>query len=199
MSVKDVELKALHWGNRSQAGGVLIALSLVCLTSWASADPVRIVPDAPARSGPIVVPPATFRPSWDLDGLYLWLGPVGAASHVESKWDSTFGAEAAVVVVHEAAALGMYGADLGASRWTERGGGRIWLDGVVGTRWSGRMIGASLGPMVELSDLARPKLGASIGVWGYVGIAPFVRVGAVSDLGMFAELGVHIALPVLHR
>ena len=199
MSVKYVELKALHWGNRSQVARVVIALSLVCLTSSASADPVRIEPDAPARSGPVVVPAATFRPSWDLDGLYLWLGPVGAASHLDSKWDSTVGAEAVVVVVHEAAALGLVGVDLGASRWTSRGGGRIWLDGVVGTRWSGHMIGASLGPMVELSDLERAKLGASIGVWAYAGIAPFVRVGGVSDLGMFVELGIHIALPVLHR
>ncbi len=199
MCVKYVELNALHWGNRSQVGRALTVLSLVCLTSLAAADPVRIEPDAPARSGQVVVPPATFRPSWDLDGFYLWLGPVGAASYVDAKWDSTFGAEAAAVVVHEAAALGLFGADLGASRWTERGGGRIWLDGVVGTRWSGHMFGASLGPMVELSDLERPKLGASIGVWGYAGITPFVRVGGVSDLGMFAELGVHIALPVLHR
>jgi len=201
--VKYVELKALHWGNRSQVGRALVILSWllawVCLTSPVSADPVRIEPDAPARSGPVVVPRATFRPSWDLDGLYLWLGPVGAASYVEAKWDSTFGAEAVVVVVHEAAALGLYGVDLGASRWTARGGGRIWLDAVVGTRWFGRMIGASLGPMVELADLERPKLGASIGVWGYAGIAPFVRLGGVSDLGMFVELGVHIALPVLHR
>jgi hypothetical protein len=199
MCVKYVELNALHWGNRSQVGRALAVLSLVCLTSRAAADPVRIEPDAPARSGPAVVPPATFRPTWDLDGLYLWLGPVGAASHVDAKWDSTFGADAAFVSVHEAAALGLVGVNLGASRWTERGGGRIWLDGLVGTRWFGRMIGASLGPMVELSDLERPKLGASIGVWGYAGIAPFVRVGGVSDLGMFAELGVHLALPVLHR
>jgi hypothetical protein len=199
MCVKYVELNALHWGNRSQAGVVLAVLSGVCLTSLVSADPVRIVPDAPARSGPAVVPPATFRPTWDLDGLYLWLGPVGAASYIDARWDSTFGAEAALVTVHEGAALGLYGADLGASRWTARGGGRIWLDGLVGTRWSGHMVGVSLGPMVELSALERPKLGASIGVWGYAGIAPFVRLGGVSDLGMFAELGVHIALPVLHR
>jgi hypothetical protein len=160
---------------------------------------VRIAPDAPARSAPAVVPRAQLRPSSDLDGLYLWLGPVGAASYVDATWDSTFGAEAALVAVHEAAALGLVGVDLGASRWTARGGGRIWLDGLVGTRWSGRMIGASLGPMVELAELERPKLGASIGVWGYAGIAPFVRLGGVSDLGMFVELGVHIALPVLHR
>jgi hypothetical protein len=36
-------------------------------------------------------------------------------------------------------------------------------------------------------------------VWVFAGITPFARVGAVSDLGMFAELGVHIALPVLRR
>jgi hypothetical protein len=163
------------------------------------ADPVAIVPDAPARSQPAVVPPATFRPSWDLDGIYLWLGPVGAASYLDATWDSTFGAEATFVAVHEADAIGLLGINLGASRWTRREGGRIWLDGLVGTRVFGRMIGASLGPLVELSELDPPRIGASIGVWGYAGIAPFVRVGGVSDLGMFAELGVHIALPVLHR
>lgn len=199
MCIEYVELKVLHWGNRPQVGRALVVLALVCRTSLAWAEPVRVVPDAPARVSPVVVPRPTFRPTWDLDGLYLWLGPVGAASYVEAKWDSTFGAEAALVSVHEAAAIGLFGFDLGASRWTERGGGRIWLDGLVGTRWFGRMIGASLGPMVELSDLERPKLGASIGVWGYAGIAPFARLGAVSNLGMFAELGVHIALPVLHR
>ena len=57
----------------------------------------------------------------------------------------------------------------------------------------------SLGPIVELSDVVHPKLGASIGVWGFFGITPFARIGAVTDLGMFAELGLHIALPVLRR
>jgi hypothetical protein len=199
MCVEYVELKVLHWGNRSQVARLAVVVCWVSLTSAAAADPPTVVPDAPARSGPVVVPPATFRPSWDLDGVYLWLGPVGAASHVAAKWDSTFGAEATLGAVHEASALGLLGASLGASRWSERGGGRIWLDGLAGTRVWGRMMGASLGPIVELSDLERPKLGASIGLWGYVGIAPFVRLGGVSDLGMFVELGVHIALPVLHR
>jgi hypothetical protein len=166
----------------------------------AAADPiVATVPDAPAAPQQVVVPPATFRPSWDLDGTYLWLGPVGAASFVDARWDSTFGGEAAVVVVRERAPLGLVGVNLGASRWTERGGGRLWLDGLAGTRLLGRMMGASLGPILELSDLAHPRLGASIGVWGFAGITPFARVGAVSHLGMFAELGIHIALPVLRR
>jgi hypothetical protein len=166
----------------------------------AAADPVvATVPDAPPAPHPVVVPPATFRPSWDLDGTYLWLGPIGAASFVDASWDSTFGGEAAIVVVREHAPLGLYGANLGASRWTERDGGRLWIDGLVGTRLLGRMMGASLGPILELSELAHPRLGGSIGVWGFAGITPFARVGAVSNLGMFAELGVHIALPVLRR
>jgi hypothetical protein len=145
------------------------------------------------------VPRPTFRPSWDLDVTYLWLGPVGAASFIDATWDSTFGAEAAVVVVHERAPLGLIGGTLGASRWTERGGGRVWVDGLAGTRLLGHMIGASLGPILELSELAHPRLGASIGAWGFAGITPFARVGVVSNLGMFVELGVHIALPVLRR
>jgi hypothetical protein len=165
----------------------------------ASAEPVTTVPDAPPAARPVVVPPATFTPTWDLDGTYLWLGPVGAASRIGARWDSTFGGEAAVVAVHERATVGLFGATLGASRWTARGGGRVWLDGLIGTRLAGRMMGASIGSILELSDIAHPKLGASIGVWGFFGITPFARVGAVSDLGMFAELGVHIALPVLRR
>jgi len=166
----------------------------------AAADPVAgVAPDAPDAPQPVIVPRATFRPSSDLDGTYLWLGPVGAASFIDARWDSTFGAEAAVVAVHEHAPLGLFGATLGASRWTVRGGGRIWVDGLVGTHLLGRMMGASLGPILELSEIAHPRLGASIGIWGFAGITPFVRVGSVSQLGMFAELGVHIALPVLRR
>jgi hypothetical protein len=169
-------------------------------TSAVFADPVvPIVPDAPAAPHPVVVPPATLRPSWDLDGTYLWLGPVGAAGYLDATWDSTFGGEAAVVVVHERERLGLVGVDVGASRWTERGGGHVWVDGLLGTHLLGRMWGASLGPIVELSELARPRFGGSVGLWGFAGITPYARVGVVERLGMFAELGIHIALPVLRR
>jgi hypothetical protein len=196
-------VKRIHWGIRPQVlrqRFVRVIPCLLLVIRAASADPVRtIVPDAPAAPQPVVVPAATFRPSWDLDGTYLWLGPIGAASYVDARWDSTFGGEAAVVMVHEREPLGLAGVNLGASRWTQRGGGRVWVDGLVGTHLVGRMMGASLGPILELSELAHPKLGASIGVWGFAGVTPFARVGAVSNLGMFAELGVHIALPVLRR
>lgn len=160
--------------------------------------PTQIDPDPPARAVPPSVPAPHPAPSWDLDGLYVWLGPTGAASRIDADWDSTFGADATVVRVRERAALGVIGATLGASRWTARGGGRIWLDGLLGTR-VGRMVGVSAGPLLELSELSHPRLGGSLGLWAFVGVTPFVRVGTVSDLGNFVEIGVHIALPVIRR
>jgi hypothetical protein len=144
------------------------------------------------------VGPGNFRPSWDLDGVYLWLGPTGAASRVDGAWDSTFGGHAAVVRVREGSPLGVIGGVVGAALWTERGGGRLWLDAIAGTRlW--KMVGVSVGPILELSEQTHPRLGGSVGIWGFVGVTPFARVGVVEDLGGFAEIGVHIALPVLRR
>lgn len=173
---------------------------IIAVIPSASADPTtRTTPDAPSRATQPVLPATHFRPSWDLDGAYLWLGPVGAAGRIDAAWDSAFGGEAAFVVVHEAATLGLWGVDLGASRWTTRDAGQIWLDGLVGTRILGRMSGLSAGPLLELNELAHPKLGASIGVWSFIGVTPYARIGAVQDLGMFGEVGIHIALPVLRR
>lgn len=162
------------------------------------ADP-RVTADPPPRSSEPRVGPSGERPSWDLDGQYLWLGPAGAASRVEGAWDTTFGAEATVVRVREGAPLGAIGGSAGASLWTERDGGRIWVDAVAGTRLAGRMYGATIGPLVELSALAHPRLGGSVGVWAFFGVVPYARVGIVDELGAFAEVGLHIALPVLRR
>jgi hypothetical protein len=203
-------VKAIHWGIHSHAavrrlGSVTIgaAIAALAMPGAAAADPITAavptLPDAPARSRPITVSPAAFTASSDLDGLYVWLGPIGAAGYADAKWDSAFGGEAAIARVHERAPLALIGVDLGASRWTARNSGRMWVDGLLGTRVLGRMMGVSLGPILEISELAHARFGGSIGVWGFAGITPFARVGAVTDLGMFAELGVHIALPVLHR
>jgi len=172
--------------------------------STAAADPARppptaTIPDPPPRTGSPRVPASAFRPSWDLDGIYLWLGPTAAASRLDASWDSTVGGHAAVLRVRERQHLGVIGGAFGASQWTERSGARIWLDAMAGTRVAGRMIGASLGPILELDDLAHPRLGGSVGVWTFLGVTPFARVGLVDELGAFAEIGLHIALPVLRR
>jgi len=172
---------------------------LLAICSLTAADPATTTPDPPQRKTIPRVGPGGFSPSWNLDGLYLWLGVSGTGSHLESEWDSTFGADAAVIRVRERDAIGAIGATFGASRWTVRDGGRIWLDALIGTRVLGRMVGVSAGPIVELSALSHPRVGGSVGVWSFVGLTPFARVGTVRDLGWFGEVGVHIALPVFRR
>jgi hypothetical protein len=198
MRPRNVAVKPIHWGLHPQVTQRLLwrvvlgnIAGLVAVARIAAADP-----SAPP---PLTVPPASFAPSWDLDGTYLWLGPLGAASRIDARWDSTFGGDAAVVVVRERARLALIGGDLGASRWTARGGGRVWVDGLFGTYLLGHLTGISLGPIIELSDVTHPRPGGSFGVWGFAGITPFARVGSVANLGMFAEVGIHIALPVLRR
>jgi hypothetical protein len=203
MRDRDVVVVTKHLGRGFPGRWCLMFACLLGIcTNVAHADPAiataptSLEPDPPART-PLVAP--TLAPSWDLDGLYLWIGPSGAASRIEADWDSTIGADISVIRVREHEALGAVGASFGASRWTVRGGGRLWLDGIAGTRL-GRMVGLSAGPILELSELSHPRYGGSVGIWGFVGVTPYVRVGAISELGGFVELGLHIALPVMrHR
>jgi hypothetical protein len=205
----DIAVKAVHRGFCPQGSPALLwGIALASILDVARVQPALAQPAASpaiaqvatATPPPATVPPPhALPPSGDLDGTYLWLGPIGAASRVAAQWDSTFGGDAALLVVREGSRLGAIGVDVGASRWTARGGGRVWVDGILGTRIAGSMMGVSLGPILELSDLAHPRPGASIGVWGFLGITPFARIGEVRALGMFAEIGVHIALPVLRR
>jgi len=191
-----------HRGAQTPVGRTVVVACFfgVIFAHSARGEPrVAIAPDPPARNAPPTLAPAQLPDSSNLDGIYVWLGPSGAASHIDSQWDSTIGADASLIRVREHSLLGAIGGSIGASRWTVRGGGRIWLDAIVGTPIFGRMIGVSAGPIVELADLARPHVGGSVGLWGFTGVTPFARVGAVDQLGMFVEVGIHIALPVFRR
>jgi hypothetical protein len=177
---------------------VVTIYAIVCATAWADApaSSAAITPDPVERTRAPVVGTANFRPSWDLDGLYIWLGPTGAATH-EDGWDSTFGGDLAIVRVRERELLSAIGIDLGASLWTARDdAGRIWLDVIAGTKLGARIYGVSVGPIIEFSQLEHPRYGGSIGAWAFFGITPFARVGLVEEMGVFGEVGIHIALPV---
>lgn len=176
----------------------LISASLLifCTKIAHAAPPTQLDPDPPPRQN---APAPVLPPSWDLDGLYIWLGPSGAATYVDTDWDSTIGGDLSVMRIRERDAVGALGASFGGAKWTVRGGGRIWLDAIAGTRILGRMSGVSAGPILELSELAHPRVGGSFGLWTFVGITPYARVGSVSNLGAFVEVGIHIALPVVRR
>jgi hypothetical protein len=202
MRKRDLPLGTPHPGLISPVRTLRRSLCfLAVINGVASGDeftPTKVDPDPPARRGVPSAGPLKATPSWDLDGVYFWLGPTGAASHIDAEWDSTIGADATVIRVRERDAISVIGGTLGASRWTVRGGGRIWLDALIGTRmW--KMVGASAGPILELNELSHPKLGGSFGLWAFVGVTPFVRAGVVQDLGGFVEVGLHIALPVIRR
>ncbi len=159
----------------------------------------RTIPDLPTRVAPAAVgrgAPREPLPAFhDLDGMYLWLGPSATGSYADGRWDSTFGAALALVRVREAAPLAVLGVSTGIGKWTERDGGRIWADLVLGTRRLGPTVGLTLGGILELAELANPRPGGAVGLWLFTGVTPFVRAGLVTELGGFVELGLHIALP----
>jgi hypothetical protein len=176
---------------------VLLVGNVAIATADPAFAPTKTAPDPPPP--PSASSPPALAPTWDLDGLYVWLGPTGAASHVQSQWDSTIGADVTMIRVREHEPLAAIGGSLGASKWTVRGGERMWLDFVAGTKLGGRVVGASAGPIVEISDLAPVRVGGSIGAWAFVGVVPYVRAGYVDALGPFVEIGLHVALPVWRR
>lgn len=186
---------------------VVLCALVVALGLNAKAEPLRPATAPAVRPDPWQPPPPqpTFRPSWDLDGTYVWLGPLAAATWSASMdsrsdraaWDSAFGAELSIVRVRERQPVGELGGSVGATRSTQRGG-RVWADAILGTAVRGLRIGASAGPFIQFSDESRPQLGASIRIWGYAGIAPYARLG-FAESASFVELGVHIPLPVFRR
>jgi hypothetical protein len=179
---------------------VVAVLAILITSGIAGADPTGFVPtqtspDPPVRPPP--GPPPVLRPTWDLDGLYLWLGPVGAVGREAAVWDSTFGGDLSLVRIRERETLAAVGVTLGASKWTTHDGGRIWLDGLVGSEPVGNVvIGLSAGALLELDQLSAPRIGGSVGLWAYDAIAPYARVGYIDGLGGFVEFGLHIPLPV---
>jgi hypothetical protein len=145
--------------------------------------------------------PHALRSTADLDDEYLWLGPVGGAVSIDGTWDSAFGAELAAVRVRERRVLSAAGIAMGATRYSKRDGGRVWIEGLAGTRrLPGRaLLGVTAGPAVELGTLEHPRMGFTGSVWGFFGVTPYVRGGWFAEAGAFVEIGLAIELPVLRR
>jgi hypothetical protein len=203
---------------RSVRAASALILASISSTSTASAEPERAASPPPTTAlasdltaidpAGVNAPrsarrsasaePALIATSADLDGLHLWLGAWGARTEASEGADSCVGLELAMTRIRERAWLGTLGVAVNAGRYASSDDGRISALALAGTRrGTGWMIGASAGPLLELSPTARPKRGASVGIWAFAGVVPFVRVAAVEGRGAFFEAGVSIALPIV--
>jgi hypothetical protein len=128
---------------------------------------------------------------------FIALTILGSAVRVEGDWDSGFGGELAVGALPERVGLAAWAASVQVLTYSERSCGRAGLEGAIGTRWpTGLLVGAAAGPVVELDDVRKPRLGGQASVWVFAGVIPYVRVGTVERTGAFVDVGLRIPLPV---
>lgn len=155
---------------------------------------------APARADDGVPPPQpepALAYTGDLDGHYLHLGALGGAVRIEASWDGAFGGQLAWLRIRERRALSAIGVAVSGSRYSERDGGRAWIEAIAGTRRLGDvLIGVSVGPAVELSAIEHPRAGVTGAAWVFAGVVPYVRGGTFQEAGAFVEVGLAITLPV---
>jgi len=131
-----------------------------------------------------------------MDGSYVALGPLGAATRVQDAWDGGFGAAVALYRVREHRRISAIGLEFGGMRFAEREGGRLWADALVATRRPFDLaIGVSVGGVAEVHDVSPPSWGAHAGLWVFAGVIPYVRIGTVERSGVFIDFGLKIALP----
>lgn len=167
---------------RRRRVGLVIAATLcgLAVVSSAAADP------APR-----------LRTAADLDGVYFTLGPTGGAVYSRAGWDSGFGGEISVVRLRERELVGALGLGLGGIHFATADRGRVWADLQLGSRrLLGLGAGVSAGASAEIDAVIPPRWGAQATVWVFLGVIPYVRLGAVQKSGVYVDLGVKIALPV---
>jgi hypothetical protein len=132
-----------------------------------------------------------------LDGTYLALGPVASFVRTDGKWDGGFGGEISLVRVREREPLSALGIAAGVLRLAADDRGRVWSELMVGTRLAGIHAGLGAGVGVEIDSVRAPRWGGHATVWIFAGVVPYARVGVVEEGGLFAEIGLKIALPVV--
>lgn len=133
----------------------------------------------------------------DLDGFHLSLGPLGNATYSEGGWDSAFGLEMGMHRIQERHALTALGVTGGGIWYSAREGGRAWLHLEGATTLFGLVLGLGAGPTVDYDEMRPPRWGAQANLWLFAGVLPTLRVGKIEGSGVFAELGIRIALPAL--
>ncbi len=148
--------------------------------------------------GPTGASAQSMRSTADLDGIYLAVGPIAAVVRGTDGWDGAFGGELTLVRVAERRPVAAWALNLGGARFGTRNAGRLWLEGMVGTRrLVGVVVGVAAGPTVEVDEQIPPRAGIQGSVWLYAGVLPYLRVGAVRNGGRFVEIGLKLSLPAV--
>jgi hypothetical protein len=179
--------QAPQGGEKARRAFTLLSVATL-LCAPALALPAQADSGAPAR------PPGQAESA----SHFLALTVLGSAVRAEGEWDSAFGGEVAVGALRAGDALAAWAAGIDFVAYSERSGGRVTLEGALGTRWpTGVLLGLAGGPMIELDDFRRPRAGGQLSVWIFAGVVPYVRAGTVEDSGFFVDLGLRIPLPVL--
>jgi hypothetical protein len=156
---------------------------------------VALLAAGPAAADPAA--PEELPSAADLDGWYLTIGPIGAATHVGDGWWSAAGGELSVVHLGEAAFPAVAGACVGGVSYGGRPGGRLWLEAEAGmARPLPFGLGLAAGLAVEVDRTLPTRLGAQATLWAGAGFVPYVRVGFLDVTGKFAEAGIMLKVPV---
>ena len=138
------------------------------------------------------------RSEADATGHYLGIGPVAVLTSMEDAFDGGFGGELAYARVHEHRSLAVVAVAGGAIQFTERDGGRLWLDLLAGVNNPlGGWLGLGIGPAVEVDAVRVPRWGGQLTAWVHIGVTPFVRVGHVEKTGTFVDVGLKVVLPAI--
>jgi hypothetical protein len=131
-----------------------------------------------------------------LDGTYVTIGPVAAATRVEGEWTSSVGLELSVARVDERRFPAAWGIAGGGVSYASRPGGRLWLEAEGALyRPLPFPVGVAAGVTAEVDATRPPRWGAQGTLWFLAGFVPYARVGAVEESGHFVELGVMLKIP----
>jgi hypothetical protein len=124
------------------------------------------------------------------------VGPQASAIRLEGGWDVGAGG-LALAGWRGPGRIALLAAGTSGLFVSQRGGGRLAGELVVGIRAGGALAGLAVGPLVELDRVRPPRAGAQATAWLSAGVAPFVRLAGVRDTGSSVEIGVAVALPTL--
>jgi len=177
--------------------GAIAAGIVPLIGSRAAADPSDAIDPSDPGAPKVAEPARAVVPALqgDLDGVYVHLGPQAAAVRRGGVWDSVVGGELSVLRMREDDGLALVGGRVYAGRWTEALGGRIGVDAVAATRL-GVLVGVAGGPLLDVGAQHHPHVGASIAIWCYAGVVPYVRVGVIDSSAGFIEAGLELPLPL---